>query len=80
VAAADSQRAPAGAGAGSRGLSLAEWLLLCLVREQPTYGQALGDQLRATTGFERTLVLGRHKSLTATMRFLEGLTGSVPQP
>ena len=192
MAAADSQRAPGGPGAGSRGLSLAEWLLLCLVREQPTYGQALaglldrsgslgqiwsvprgvvyrdlqrlelfglirttgeqqtrqgparwvleatpagqaaarawlrtpvehardvrselmvklalldragsdsqalaeaqlarlrplaatlGDQMRAASGFERTLLLWRHKSLTATMRFLEGLTaGHGPPP
>jgi DNA-binding PadR family transcriptional regulator len=28
---------------GSRGLSLAEWLLLCLVCEQPTHGHALAD-------------------------------------
>jgi PadR family transcriptional regulator AphA len=191
MVATDSQRAPGGPGTGSRGLSLAEWLLLCLVREEPTYGQALagllgrngslgqiwsvprgvvyrdlqrlellglirttreqqtrqgparwvlevtpagqaaarawlrmpvehardvrselmiklalldragsdsqalaeaqlvrllplaavlGSQLRAATGFERTLLLWRHKSLTATMRFLEDLTGSVPQP
>jgi DNA-binding PadR family transcriptional regulator len=35
---------------------------------------ALEDQLRATTGFEHTLVLWRHAALTATMRFLEALT------
>ncbi len=32
------------------------------------------DQLCAATGFEHTLLLWRHKSLTATMRFLEGIT------
>ena len=32
-----------------------------------------GEQLRAATGFERTLLLWRHKSLTATVRFLEDL-------
>jgi PadR family transcriptional regulator AphA len=35
---------------------------------------ALDDQLRVTTGFERTLILWRHAALTATMRFLEALT------
>jgi DNA-binding PadR family transcriptional regulator len=35
---------------------------------------ALEDRLRATTGFEHTLVLWRHAALTATMRFLEALT------
>ena len=35
---------------------------------------ALDDQLSATTGFERTLVLWRHAALTATIRFLQTLT------
>ena len=35
---------------------------------------ALDDRLRATTGFEYTLVLWRHEAMTATMRFLEALT------
>jgi DNA-binding PadR family transcriptional regulator len=35
---------------------------------------ALDDRLRATTGFEHTLVLWRHEAMTATMRFLESLT------
>jgi DNA-binding PadR family transcriptional regulator len=34
---------------------------------------ALDDRLRATTGFEHTLVLWRHETMTATMRFLEAL-------
>jgi PadR family transcriptional regulator AphA len=192
MAVANSHRGPHRSGAGSRGLSLAEWLLLCLVREQPAHGHALaelldrsgslgqiwsvargvvyrdlqrleflglirtageqqpslgparwvlettpegqtaarawlrapvehardvrsellvklalldragsdsqalveaqiarlvplatalGEQLRAATGFERTLLLWRHKSLTATMRFLEDLAaGHSPLP
>jgi DNA-binding PadR family transcriptional regulator len=35
---------------------------------------ALEDRLRATTGFEHTLVLWRHEAMTATMRFLTALT------
>ena len=34
---------------------------------------ALDDRLRATTGFEHTLILWRHEAMTATMRFLEAL-------
>ncbi len=34
---------------------------------------ALDDRLRASTGFEHTLVLWRHEAMTATMRFLEAL-------
>jgi len=34
---------------------------------------ALDEQLRATTGFEHTLVLWRHKAMTATTRFLQAL-------
>src|SRR5262252_5306168 len=33
----------------------------------------LDDRLRATTGFEHTLVLWRHEAMTATMRFLAAL-------
>jgi hypothetical protein len=46
-------------------------------------GGERGAQLRAATGFERTLLLWRHKSLMATTRFLEGLTaghGPPPEP
>ena len=35
---------------------------------------ALDDRLRATTGFEHTLVLWRHEAMTATVRFLAALT------
>ena len=35
---------------------------------------ALDDRLRATTGFEHTVVLWRHEAMTATVRFLEALT------
>jgi PadR family transcriptional regulator AphA len=35
---------------------------------------ALDERLRATTGFEHTLVLWRHEAMTATLRFLETLT------
>jgi PadR family transcriptional regulator AphA len=35
---------------------------------------ALDDRLRATSGFEHTLVLWRHEAMAATMRFLETLT------
>jgi PadR family transcriptional regulator AphA len=34
---------------------------------------SLDDQLRATTGFEHTLVLWRHAAMTATMGFLQSL-------
>jgi DNA-binding PadR family transcriptional regulator len=34
---------------------------------------ALDDRLRATTGFEHTLVLWRHEAMTATLRFLQAL-------
>src|ERR1700759_3785332 len=37
---------------------------------------ALDDRLRATTGFEHTLVLWRHEAMTATLRFLEALCGA----
>src|SRR6266700_2551870 len=35
---------------------------------------ALDDRLRATAGFEYTLVLWRHEAMTATLRFLEALS------
>jgi DNA-binding PadR family transcriptional regulator len=41
---------------------------------------ALGDQLRAATGFEHTLVLWRHKAMTANMRFLQDLTAGHDSP
>ncbi len=34
---------------------------------------ALHDRLRVTTGFEHTLVLWRHETMTATLQFLEAL-------
>ena len=34
---------------------------------------ALEDRLRATTGFEHTLVLWRHEAMAATLRFLQAL-------
>ena len=34
---------------------------------------ALDDRLRATTGFEHTLVLWRHEAMAATLRFLQAL-------
>ena len=36
---------------------------------------ALEDRLRASTGFEHTLILWRHEQMTATMRFLDQLAG-----
>jgi DNA-binding PadR family transcriptional regulator len=56
------------AGSDPRGLALAQ-----LARLLPV-AAALDDQLRAATGFEYTLLLWRHRSLTATMRFLEGMS------
>ena len=41
---------------------------------------ALDDRLRATTGFEHTLVLWRHGAMTATMRFLRALTAGRAPP
>ena len=54
------------AGSDSRALVRAQ-----LARLLPV-AAALDDQLRATTGFEHTLVLWRHEAMTATMRFLRG--------
>jgi DNA-binding PadR family transcriptional regulator len=62
-------------GSDSRALARAQ-----LARLLPV-AAAIDDQLRAVTGFERTLLLWRHKSLTATMRFLESMTaGHGPPP
>jgi len=41
---------------------------------------ALDSRLRATTGFEHTLVLWRHEAMAATMRFLEALTAQQEVP
>jgi len=41
---------------------------------------ALDDRLRATTGFEHTLVLWRHEAMTATMRFLAALAAQQEVP
>ncbi|MDX6421607.1 MAG: hypothetical protein QOG28_6227 [Trebonia sp.] len=41
---------------------------------------ALDGQLRATTGFDRTLVLWRHQAMTATLRFLQALTAGEGSP
>ena len=41
---------------------------------------ALADRLRATTGFEHTLVLWRHEAMTATMRFLAALAAQPEVP
>src|ERR1700757_1229027 len=41
---------------------------------------ALDDRLRATTGFEHTLVLWRHEAMTATMRFLAALAAQQEAP
>lgn len=54
-------------GSDSRGLVQAQLALLLPV------AAALNDELRAATGFERTIVLWRHQAMTVTMRFLEGL-------
>jgi PadR family transcriptional regulator AphA len=54
-------------GTGSRDLLQAQ-----LDRLLPV-AAALDDRLRATTGFEHTLVLWRHEAMTATLRFLQTL-------
>jgi PadR family transcriptional regulator AphA len=41
---------------------------------------ALDGQLRAATGFERTLALWRQKAMTANMRFLQDLTAGHGSP
>ena len=40
---------------------------------RPAERAALEDRLRATSGFEHTLVLWRHEAMAATLRFLEAL-------
>ena len=62
------------AGSDPRALALAQ-----LARLLPA-AAALDDQLRAATGFEYTVLLWRHKSLAATMRFLEGITAGQGPP
>ena len=42
--------------------------------------RALGDQLRAAIGFDRTLVLWRHEAITGTVRFLEALIDQQEAP
>jgi DNA-binding PadR family transcriptional regulator len=59
-------------GADSRDLLRAQ-----LARLLPV-AAALDDRLRASTGFEHTLVLWRHEAVTATLRFLEALTAQDP--
>ena len=54
-------------GTGSRDLLQAQ-----LARLLPV-AAALDDRLRATTGFEHTLVLWRHEAMAATLRFLQTL-------
>ena len=39
---------------------------------------ALAAETRAATGFDRTLALWRHESLSATLRFLDALLGTAP--
>ena len=39
---------------------------------------ALEAQLRAATGFDRTVALWRHESVTAALRFLDALLAAVP--
>jgi hypothetical protein len=39
-----------------------------------------GADLRATAGFEHTLVLWRHEAMTATMRFLQALMSKQEVP
>jgi DNA-binding PadR family transcriptional regulator len=54
------------------GIDSRDLLQAQLARLQPV-AAALDDRLRATTGFEHTLVLWRHEAMTATLRFLEAL-------
>jgi DNA-binding PadR family transcriptional regulator len=50
-----------------------------LLREQRAQfgplAAALADRVHATTGIEHTLALWRHKAMSATMQFLDDLTG-----
>ena len=61
-------------GSDSRALVRAQlaWLL--------PVAAALDDRLRASTGFEHTLVLWRHGAMTATIRFLQALTAGRAAP
>jgi DNA-binding PadR family transcriptional regulator len=61
-------------GADSRVLAQAQ-----LARLLPV-AAALDDQLSATTGFEHTLVLWRHKAMMATMQFLQALAAGPGSP
>jgi PadR family transcriptional regulator AphA len=54
------------------GLDLRDLLEAQLARLLPV-AAALEDRLRATSGFEHTLVLWRHEAMAATLRFLEAL-------
>jgi DNA-binding PadR family transcriptional regulator len=54
------------------GLDSRDLLQAQLTRLLPV-AAALDDRLRATTGFEHTLVLWRHEAMTATLRFLAAL-------
>jgi PadR family transcriptional regulator AphA len=62
------------AGADARPLLRAQ-----LARLRPV-AAALDDRLGATTGFEHTLVVWRHKSVTATLRFLTDLAAGQAPP
>jgi hypothetical protein len=39
---------------------------------------ALAAKTRAATGFDRTLALWRHESISATLRFLDALVDTAP--
>ena len=54
------------------GLDSRDLLQAQLARLLPV-AAALDDRLRATSGFEHTLVLWRHEAMTAALRFLEAL-------
>jgi hypothetical protein len=77
------------------GLSLAEWLVLCLASEGSTHCFAqrleqLGlimmgsdkepSRLGPARGFDQLLTQWRHDSVLATLRFLDALLGTVPAP
>ena|SRR5579863_1426718 len=55
--------------------------LLDAQREQlKPVARALADRLATASGFDRTLVLWRSETLTATLRFLDAMADLVPQP
>jgi hypothetical protein len=67
---------------GGRRLSLAEWLVLCLVREESTYGLVLAGLLARDGSLGQVWsvpkavvyrALQRLEAMTATLRFLEAL-------